>query len=143
MLSIIDVTRPLQRATEPEIRRENVSGSSQVAAPPLPASSSLNLLVRTSESMPSIADRAFKRHQKSLGGEGRQLTMLAAAPLQVALEPAVVVRADIEHNRQAIVAGVAPSSQAICRQKETESKHHFSAGGGFQRLQAVSRRRPW
>jgi len=57
--------------------------------------------------MPPIADRASKRQRNSVGGGGRQLTTIAAAPLQVALDPAVIVPVDIERNREAIAAGVA------------------------------------
>ena len=118
MPSIADAAWPLQRAAEPESRRENALGSSQVAAPPLPASSSLNLLARTSASMPPIADRASKRQRNSVGGGGRQLTTIAAAPPQVALDPAVVVPADIERNREAIVAGVAPPRKLSADEKK-------------------------
>ena len=77
---MIDAARPLQRVAEPESRRENAARLSQVTALLLPASSSLNLLVRTSVSMPPIVDRVSKRQQNSVGGGGRQLTTLAAAP---------------------------------------------------------------
>ena len=82
---MIDTARPLQRAVEPESHLENVAGLSQVAAPPLPASSSLNLLVRMSASMPLITDCASKRQQNSVDGGGHQLTTLAVAPPKVAL----------------------------------------------------------
>ena len=110
---MVDAARPLQRAAEPESRRENAFGSS-----PLAASSSLNLLARTSASMPPIADRASKRQRNSVGGGGRQLTTIAAAPPQVALDPAVVVPADIERNREAIVAGVAPPRKLSADEKK-------------------------
>ena len=81
---------------------------SQIAAPPLPASSSLNLLTRIAVSMCPIADHALKRQQNSAGGGRRQLTILTAALPQVALEPAVVVPTDIECSSKAIVVGVVP-----------------------------------
>ena len=68
--------------------------------------------------MPPIADRASKRQRNSVGGGGRQLTTIAAAPPQVALEPAVVVPADIEHNRQTLVVGVAPSRKLSAEKKK-------------------------
>ena len=43
-----------------------------------------------------ISDRTSKGPQNSVGGEGRQLTTLAASPPWVALRLAVVVVADIE-----------------------------------------------
>ena len=68
--------------------------------------------------MPPIADRASKRQRNSVGGGGRQLTTIAAAPPQVALDPAVVVPADIERNREAIVAGVAPPRKLSADEKK-------------------------
>ena len=103
---MIHATWPLQRAAEPESCQENVACSSQAAAPLLPASSLLNLLVRTLAAMLPITALVSKRQQNS--GGGRQLTTLAADPPQVALEPAVAVPTYFERNCQAIVAGVPP-----------------------------------
>ena len=108
MRSMIDVTRPLQRFGDPESHRENADGPSQVAAPPLPVSSSLDLLTRTSVLMPSIANYVSKRHKNSAGEGGCQLTMLSAPPSHIALQPVVIVPADIAHNLQAIFDGVSP-----------------------------------
>ena len=65
---MIDTARPLQRAVEPERRRENTVRSSQVAAPPLSVSSSLNLLMRMSASVPPIDDIVLKHQQNNVGG---------------------------------------------------------------------------
>ena len=55
---MVDAMRPLQRDAETESRRDNVARSLLVAAPSLPATSSLNLMARTSTTfhLPSKVD---------------------------------------------------------------------------------------
>ena len=117
---MIGVLWPLWKGVEPESRREHVTRPSQIAAPPLLASISLNLLARTPASMPPVVERAAKRQQSSIGC---QLTTEAAAPNHVVLETAVIVfPADIEHNCQVIVVGVAPP----CKPSADEKKQRAS-----------------
>ena len=94
MASTIDVTRPLQRAAELESRRENVVRSFQVAAPLLPASSSLNLLARNW--------RQYNPSPMACRSTSERVWEEEDVPCKVV----VVVTADIDRNHQGIVAGV-------------------------------------